>query len=114
MSGCQSLSVFILAARLVLPQLFTRASQGRKIGACAAPILKKHCLARRQAHDVFHGIVHRLDETGGGLRILVLRRRSFGLSCITIEEVIPLSAPSPNPVFVVESHVEPDRTVECS
>ena len=55
-----------------------------------------------------------LDETGGGLWILVLRRRPLRLSCIAIEKVVPLPTPFPNPVLMIEPHVEPDRAVECA
>ena len=111
MSGCQTLSVFIFAARRVLPPDFTtlaiasytfrndsgplgrtaarkflaRAAQRRQVRAGAAAVLEQHRFAARQFHDVFHRVADGLDEAGRALRILVLRRGALDGSRVAIE-----------------------------
>ena len=96
-SGCSTLSDCILAARRVLPPLFTTAAiwsytrmnesgplglpppesfsrcerSVRKIGAGAGAELEQHGLAAGELHDVFHVVVHALNEARRALRIFV-------------------------------------------
>src|SRR5262249_48328015 len=51
--------------------LFARADR-RQIGPRARPVLEEHRLAIGEVHDAFHIVVHRLNETGAPLRILIL------------------------------------------
>ena len=65
------------------PLSFSRWTAERgQVGARAAAVLEQHRLAAGQLHDVFHGVVDRLDEAGAALRVFVLRWRAcFTLSC---------------------------------
>ena len=77
----------------------------------AAP---RHGFAHGQAHDVFHGVVDRLDEAGAPLWVLVLGGRAFGLFRFAIVEIIPGAGIFPDAILVVEPDVEPDRTIKRS
>ena len=138
MSGCQSLRVFIFAARRVLPPLFTtlatwsytfRKESGplglpppesfsrverrvERSEPVPLPILEEHRLAGRQPHDVLHGIIHALDEAGAALRVLVLCGGPLRVAGLAVVKIIALARALAYPVLVVQPDIEPDRGVE--
>ncbi len=91
-------------------ELLPLAPERRKVGAGAAAELEEHRLAAGEVHDVFHVVLHALDEAGAPLRILV---GVVGHGDVVLRLVPPPVARGPlHAVLVVEADVEPDRRVE--
>ena len=91
-------------------QLFTLASQGRKIRSRAGTKLEEHGLAAGEVHDVLHVVLHALNEAGAPLRVFVgvVRHHHVALGMVPA----PVARRSLDAVLVVEADVEPDRRVE--
>src|SRR5439155_21497521 len=99
------------APRSAAAQLFPGRPYRRKIGPGSAAVLKKHRLAHGQSHDVFHRVVHVLNETGAALRILVLRPRALGLSGLAIVKIISRARVLAHAVLMIQTGVEPNRLI---
>ena len=93
-------------------EFLARAAQRREVAAGAAAVLEQHRLRGRQAHDVLHRVLDALDETGAGLRVLVLGRGPAGATLLAVVEVIALALAVADAVLLVQADVEPDRRVE--
>ena len=91
-------------------KFFAMAADGRQIGAGAAAELEQHRLAGRQPHDVFHVVIHALDETCRALRKLV---RVIGLGrALRCVVPVPIARIADDAVLVKQPDVEPNGAVE--
>ena len=91
-------------------ELLSRTAKARQIGPGARAELEQHRLARRQAHDVFHVVFDRLDETSRALRKLVRRLRAadgvrFGVPVVVAPRTL-------HAVLMIQTDVEPHRRVK--
>ena len=91
-------------------ELLAVRAKRREVGAGAAAELEQHGLAAGELHDVFHVVVHVLDEAGRALGELV--------RVLWLDDGARLRIPAPvalgagDAVLVVEADVEPDGRVE--
>ena len=91
-------------------ELFAMRAERRKVRASAGAELEQHGLAPRELHDVFHVVLHALDEAGRPLRIFVRvvgLIDQFGLRIPT-----PVAGRAFHPVLMEQADVEPDGRVE--
>ena len=80
-------------------ELFFLTSKGCQVGASAGAELEEHCLAAGEVHDVFHVVLHALDEAGTALGIFV---GVFRLHHVTPGFVpTPVAGGSRDPVLVI-------------
>ena len=91
-------------------EFFAVRPQGAQVGARATAKLEEHRLAAGQLHDVFHVVLHMLNEAGRTLGILVWILRLHDFACDRIPA--PVAFISHDAVLMVEAHVEPDGRVE--
>ena len=91
-------------------ELFPLAAERGEVGAGAGAKLEEHRLAAGQLHDVFHVVLHALDEARAPLRIFVgvLRLQHFLGGLIPV----PVAGGALHPVLMEQADVEPDRGVE--
>ena len=91
-------------------ELLALAAEGGEIRAGAGAELEEHRLAPRELHDVFHVVLHALDEAGTPLRILV---GVVGHDDVALRLVpAPVAGGALDAVLVVEADVEPHRGIE--
>ena len=84
--------------------------QRRKIGARARAELEEHRFAAGQLHDVFHVVLHALDEARRSLGILVRVLRLNGVGRVLVP--VPVAHRPLDAVLVIQAHVEPNRRIE--
>src|SRR6185312_15003999 len=83
-------------------QFFAAGTDRRQISAGAGTILEQHRFAVGEVHDVFHVVLHGLDEARAALRIFVLRRGALGLLGLAVEEPVALAGILADAIFVIE------------
>ena len=91
-------------------ELLPLAAERGEVGAGARAKLEEHRLAPRELHDVFHVVLHALDEAGAPLRIFVgvVGHHDVALRLVPA----PVAGGALHAVLVEEADVEPDRRVE--
>ena len=89
-------------------------SQRSQVSAGAGTVLEEHRLAGSQPHDVFHVVLHRLNEAGAALRIFVLSGRPSRLVCASIVKPIALRRVLSHAVLMPESDVEPNWRIKSA
>src|SRR5204863_173504 len=72
----------------------------------------EHGFAGRQPHDIFHRVLHALDEAGTPLRVLVLRYGSFCFASLTIVEIVAGPGAFADAILMIQADVKPDRRIE--
>jgi hypothetical protein len=91
-------------------ELLSLAPQRGEVGAGAGAELEEHRLAPRELHDVFHRVLHALDEAGAALRKFV---GIVGHDDVALRLVpAPVARRALHAVLVVEPDVEPDGRIE--
>ena len=85
---------------------------GTEVRARAGAVLEEHRFAVRQPHDAFHVVLHRLDEAGAALRVLVLRARSLGLAGLAIVKPIAPRRILADFVLMIKTDIEPHGRIE--
>jgi len=73
------------------------------------PNLKSYGLAVGQVHDGLHVILHRLDEAGAALRILILRFRPLCPAGLGSQKPVAATGGVADVILVVQADVEPHR-----
>src|ERR1019366_3820982 len=89
-------------------ELLLARPNGGKIGARPGAELEEHGLAVGQVHDGLHVVLHRLDEAGAALRILILRFRPLRPAGSGIAKPVAAAGRIADVILVIQPDVEPD------
>ena len=93
-------------------KLLFGAADRRQVGPRPRTELEQHRLARGEPHDVLHVVLHRLNEAGGGLGVLIRGFRTLNAAGHRVPAIVPPA--TTHLVLVEQPHVEPHGRIEAA